>query len=135
MFIHRQKSQWSHELSDLFRAREQIGKSLAVSVERHRWLTEQERTLNSEIDALSDASGVLTDRIVEVEQEMDLKRAEVEEIESTLVQLEQVGTGEVEFKTTYRSSVDQLREEVENSTTQFAAKSMQVEQLSDQPHY
>ncbi|OGO16670.1 MAG: chromosome segregation protein SMC [Chloroflexi bacterium RBG_16_48_8] len=124
--------QWSQEISDLFRAREQVGKSLAVSIERNRWLTDQEGTLNAEVIALGQAESALTTRILEIEQEMDRKRAEVNEIGGYLSQLEQVGEGDGVPKVAYWSSVNHLREEIEKTTTEYAAKSSKMDQLSDQ---
>jgi chromosome segregation protein len=124
--------QWSQELSDLYRTRERVGKSLAVSSERHRWLRDQEQSLHSEIEALSQAEDRLSNRLLDVEQDMERKRDEVLKVEEALARLEQSGDGESVPKSTYWSSVDHLREEIEKTTTQYAAKSLRVEQLSDQ---
>jgi chromosome segregation protein len=124
--------QWSQELSDLYRTREQVGKSLAVSSERHRWLRDQEQRIHSEIDALSQAEDRLSNRLLDVEQDIERKRAEVLKVEEALARLEQSGDGEGVPKSTYWSSVDQLREEIEKTTTQYAAKSLKLDQFSDQ---
>jgi chromosome segregation protein len=123
--------QWSQELSDLFRTRERAGKSLAVSTERHRWLSEQEQRLHSEITGLKQAQETLSNRLLNIEQDMERKRVEVTNIDEALARLEQDDEGSVP-KSTYWSGVDHLREEIERTTTQYTAKSLKLDQLSEQ---
>jgi chromosome segregation protein len=127
-----QLHQWSQELSDLYRTREQAGKSLAVSTERHRWLRDQEQRLQSEIEALSQAQDRLSNRLLDVEQDMERKRIEVSKVEEALTRLKQSDDGETVSKSSFWSSADHLREEIEKTTTQYTTKSLRVEHLSDQ---
>jgi chromosome segregation protein len=124
--------QWAQELSDLFRKREQVGKSLAVTAERHRWLQEQQGRLQAEIVGLDLAVDTLTHRLSEVEQDIQLKKTEIMQSEETLSQMEKTEEGEPAPKEAYWSSANQLREEIEKTTRQYASKSLKVEQLSDQ---
>jgi chromosome segregation protein len=127
-----QLHQWSQDISELYRTREQVGKSLAVSSERHRWLSDQEGSLNAEILALEEAKATLTDRIQVIRQEMDQRQAEIEDIQQTLEELQKSeDPADVERKT-YWSSVENLREEVENTAAQHATKSIQLDQVKDQ---
>jgi chromosome segregation protein len=123
---------WSQELSDLFRTREQVGKSLAVSTERYRWLSDQGNTLNKEMVALNQAAQTLANRMLEIERDMDRKRTEVQEIEESLAQLEHSDEGDSSRKMTYLSSVDHLREEIEKTTSRVAAESAKLDQFTAQ---
>jgi len=124
--------QWSQEMSEFFRGRERVGKSLAVSIERNRWLKDQEGRLNSEVIALGQATSTLATRIVEIENEMERKQAEGEEIEGNLSRLEQQGEGDGVPKEVYWSSVNHLKDEIEKTTVEYAAKLSKMEQFSDQ---
>jgi chromosome segregation protein len=124
--------QWSQDLSELYRTREEVGKSLAVSSERHRWLADQERSLHNEIGALEEAQVTLSNRIQVVRQEKEQRQAEIEEIQKSLQAMAEAETGEETERTTYWSSVEKLREEVEGTAAQHASKSIQLEQLQEQ---
>jgi chromosome segregation protein len=124
--------QWSRDLSGLYRSREHVGRNLAVSQERNRWLTDQNKSLETEIASLGDSIATLDQRIVQVNQEIQQNRTQIVQVEETLNQPGALVGEEASPKNAHEVSIHRLREEIESTVAQQAAKSAQMEQLSDQ---
>jgi chromosome segregation protein len=124
--------QWSHELSNLYRTRETVGKVLAVSQERNRWLTDQDRTLDSEIASLEDSIGALDLRIKQINQEIHQNQAQIVQVEEALGKLGLADGEGASQKLSHEVDVRRLKEQIESTVTQEATKTVQVEQLSEQ---
>lgn len=84
----------SQQLSDVFREREAIGRSLAVAQERLRWVTDQTAALEVEVEARTDTDRVLQARLSAAREEVAQRQQAVAEAEAQMRELRGEAPGE-----------------------------------------
>ncbi len=125
-----QLREWSHEISALFREREEIGRKLAVSNERVRWLEERIDLTKSEITGFVDEKRGLLQRVAEAEKELAVQRANMLDAQQNFEQVVVANVGEVSEGEENQQLITHLREELEAVASEQAKRVMHLEDLS-----
>jgi chromosome segregation protein len=122
--------QWSQEASESNQAREELGRKLAVAVERRRWLDEQAENMAAEIASLEESQTSLRSRLTEAEGNQKAAQASLDELADQRKSATADAGVDLEQRQVWISRARSLRESLESLAGRKAAWETKREQAA-----
>jgi chromosome segregation protein len=122
---------WTQQVSEMYSEREVMGRNLAVTQERLRWLAEQDGLIRAEIDTLGQTRDRLQESITSAAEEEKIRQ---KTLEAALEDLQSLESGAVERVSLHAhlGRAETARKELERLAADQAAWRTRCEQIEEQ---
>jgi len=125
-----QVNTWHHQSGDLHAQREETSREIAVLEERRRALLSSQTETLSDQERAKDEDKRMTDRLSEVEGEIDRLNSEFQEAQSQYDQIQQLLQSQQSERSTLVQKMNAVRDQVSQASVQRAQTQARIDELT-----